>query len=90
MKELIIELIEGHTISIIEDELVSVSYDEDMTLEELAFELTYTNPSNPGKKEVANSSISNFFEIETDTQTFYLPKKSVIYAYIHDLSVECK
>ena len=31
MKELIIELIEGHTISIIEDELVSVSYDEDMT-----------------------------------------------------------
>ena len=84
MKELIIELIEGHTISIIEDELVSVSYDEDMTLEELAFELTYTSPSNPGKKEVANSSISNFFEIETDNQTFYLPKKSVIYACIHD------
>lgn len=82
MKEMIITLIDNNTITFTEDELISVDYEEEeMSLEELASQLTYSVTSNPDKKTPIYSS-PNHFIIELDSASHFIPKKSVVYVSI--------
>lgn len=78
MEKLVIFLVNGETILLREDDLVTINddiIDEYYPLEEVARDMT-----NPHTGNKSSDNIINYFVIITTSSTYYLPKKSIVYA----------